>query len=102
MVRAYAALAVVGAVLPYTIFLPWAARHGFDWGRFFTAPFATPPAALFSADLLFSAGVFAIFVGVEGLRLRMRHLWAPFAAIIVFGLCCALPLFLAHRERALS
>ena len=99
--RAYAALAVVGAVLPYTLFLPWAARNGVDWGRFFAAPFASAPAALFSADLLFAASVFALFVWVEGRRLRLKHLWLPYAAILVFGLCCALPLFLAMRERAL-
>lgn len=32
----------------------------------------------------------------------MRHLWLPPLAVAVSGLCFALPLFLAMREKALA
>jgi Terpene cyclase DEP1 len=98
----YAALAVAGAVLPYAIFLPWLAAHGFDPRLFRLELFATGPASIFAADVLLAAGVFILFVIVEGRRLRMRNLWLPPVAVFTIGLCCALPLFLAMRERALA
>lgn len=75
----YAALAVVGAVAPYIILLPWTRTHGFDPGLFFSLPFATAPAALFSTDLLLSATVFLLFATVEG-RCVGVPLWIACAA----------------------
>ena len=100
--RLYLALALIGAVIPYAILLPWAAEHGFDVPRFLEGPFANGPASLFSADLLFSATVFQIFALVESRRVGMRHRWLPAVVVVAIGLCCALPLFLALRERALA
>lgn len=98
----YAALAAVGAIMPYVLFIPWLAEHGVDSRLFVSQLFATGPATIFAADVLFAAGVFILFVIVEGRRLRMRHLWLPPLVVFTIGLCCALPLFLALRERALA
>lgn len=76
--------------------------NGFDWPRFFALPFASPPAALFSSDLLFAAVVFMLFAVVEGRRVGVRPLWLAPVTIWVVGLCCALPLFLWLRERTLE
>jgi hypothetical protein len=70
--------------------------------RFLAGPFANGSAAIFSADVLFSAAVFLIFTLREGRRLGMRHRWLPPLVVVTIGLCCALPLFLAMRERALA
>ncbi len=98
----YASLAVAGAILPYVIFIPWLAEYGGDARLFVSQLFSTGPASIFAADVLFAAGVFILFVIVEGRRLGMRHLWLPPLAVFLVGLCCALPLFLAMRERALA
>ena len=98
----YAALAVAGAILPYVIFIPWLAEYGVDSRLFVSQLFSTGPASIFAADVLFAAGVFILFVIVEGRRLGMRHLWLPPLIVFTVGLCCALPLFLAMRERALA
>ncbi len=102
MFGVYAALAVAGAILPYAIFIPWLAEHGVDARLFVSQLFATGPASIFAADVLFAAGVFILFVIVEGRRLGMRDLWLPPLVVVAVGLCCALPLFLAMRERALA
>lgn len=93
----YAAAAAVGAVVPYVILLPWAQANGFDTDLLFSLPFANPPAALFSADLLISATVFLVFATVDARR-RDIPVWIAPLATIAFGMCCALPLFLAMRE----
>lgn len=100
--RFYAALAVLGAVLPYTLLVPWLAEHGFNPSLLISQPLVNLPARIFVVDALFAAFVFLIFVVVEGHRLRVPHLWAPILAVLTAGLCCALPLFLAQRERALA
>lgn len=100
--RVYLALALAGAVFPYVILWPWAVAHGFAPGLFAAELFATRPASIFASDVLYAAAVFILFVMVEGRRLRMRRLWLPPVLVVLVGLCCALPTFLAMRERALS
>jgi hypothetical protein len=99
---AYLLLAAAGAVLPYTILMPWAVEHGWAPGLFVAQLFATRPASIFAADVLLSAAIFLLFAFVEGRRLGMRHLWVQPLVVVTIGLCCALPLFLAQRERALA
>jgi hypothetical protein len=98
--RLYAALALAGAVLPYVIFVPWLADHGLAPGLFLRQVFATRPASIFAADVLYASAVFLVFVLAEGRRLLIPRLWLPPLLLVVFGLCCALPAFLAMRERA--
>ena len=100
--RLYLVLALAGAVLPYVIFLPWFADHGFAPGLFARQLFSTAPATIFAADVLYAAAAFILFCLVEGRRLRIRHLWLPPLLVATVGLCCALPAFLAMRERALA
>ena len=100
--RLYVALAAVGAVFPWVIFLPWVAEHRFAPSLFVSELFATRPATIFATDVLFAAGIFILFVVVEGRRQRIRHLWLPILLVFVCGLCAALPAFLAQRERALG
>jgi hypothetical protein len=102
MFGVYAVLALAGAILPYVLFIPWLAEHGADGRVFLGQLFATGPATIFAIDVLFAAIVFLIFVWSEGRRLRMRHLWIQPAVTYGIGLCCALPLFLALRERHLA
>jgi hypothetical protein len=98
--RLYLLLALIAAIFPWLLFLPWAAEHRFAPGLFMEQLFATRPTAIFAADVLYAAGVFVLFVFAEGRRLRMRHLWVYPLVAFGIGLCCALPLFLAGRERA--
>ncbi|HST35439.1 MAG TPA: DUF2834 domain-containing protein [Allosphingosinicella sp.] len=98
----YLALAAIGAIMPYVIFLPWLADHGVNSRLFVSQLFSTGPATIFAADVLFAAGVFILFVIAEGRRLGMRRLWLPPLIVFTIGLCCALPLFLAMRERRLA
>ena len=98
----YLALAVAGAILPYSIFIPWLLENGVDARLFVSQLFVNGPASIFAWDVLLSAGIFIIFVFAEGRRLDMRHLWLPPLVVFTIGLCCALPLFLALREKALE
>ena len=103
--RAWAAtwmvLALLGALLPLTAFLPWLGAYGLDVPRFFADLFVNPVSSFFALDVMISAIALAAFVLVEGRREGVRPLWLPIAATFLIGVSCGLPLFLALRERAL-
>lgn len=103
--RAWAAtwmvLALLGALLPLTAFLPWLGAHGLDVPRFVVDLFVNPVSSFFALDVMISAIVLTAFVLMQGRRDGVRPLWLPIVATFLLGVSCGLPLFLALRERAL-
>jgi hypothetical protein len=99
---AYLGLCVLGIVLPYGQLIPFFREHGPDGRLFVEELFATRIGAFFGMDVVVSAVVLFVFVAAEGLRLGMRHLWAPIAAVLTVGVSLGLPLFLYMRERAVE
>ena len=96
------ALALVGAVLPYSQFLPWLAEHGPNVPLLFAELFSTRMGAFFGLDVLVSAVALIAFIRREGARRKMGMLWLPIAATCLIGVSCGLPLFLYLRERQLA
>ena len=94
----YLMLCVIGAILPYSVFFPFAWEHGLDFPLIFQELFANRISTSFAFDIIISSIVFWAFVIIEGRRAGVRHLWAPIAANIVVGLSMGLPLFLYMRE----
>lgn len=92
----------MGAILPYAIFIPWFLDHGFALRLLVSQAFANRPATIFAIDALYAAAVFLLFAFVEGRRVGVRPLWLPPLLVAFVGICCALPAFLAQRERALA
>jgi hypothetical protein len=96
----YLCLAVLGAVVPYSEFLPWLATHGLNLPLFFDELFANRVSGFFGWDVILAALVLIIFMLREGRERQVRALWLPVAATCLIGVSCALPLFLYLRERA--
>ncbi|MEO8064094.1 MAG: DUF2834 domain-containing protein [Pseudomonadota bacterium] len=98
----FAILAIAGAIIPYSQFVPWVAEHGLDLKGFAVELFSTRIGAFFGLDVLISAVVLLVFIGWEGRRANMTKLWMPVAATLLVGVSCGLPLFLFMRERELD
>jgi len=98
----YLFLCVLGAVVPYSQFLPWLYENGLNFSLLVRQLFANRISAFFGLDVLVSAVVLVRFVRDEGKRLGMRGLWMPIASLFLVGVSCALPLFLYQRARALE
>ena len=98
----YLALCIVGAIVPYAVFLPWVGVHGLDMGLIVRELFSNRVSASFAADVILSSVAFWTFVAIEGRRAAVRRLWIPVAANVVVGLSLGLPLFLYMRERRLE
>jgi len=95
----YLSLAILGALLPYSQFVPWVAAHGLDLPLMIRELFSTRIGAFFGIDVLVSAVVLLAFIGREGATRKMRRLWLPIGATCLIGVSCGLPLFLYMRER---
>ncbi len=98
----YLLLAILGAALPYSQFVPWVMENGLQLGLLVRQLFANRIGGFFGLDVLASAVVLVRFVRVEGRRLRVRHLWLPIVGLCTIGVSFALPLFLYFRESALE
>jgi len=95
----YLTLALIGAILPYSQFLPWLATHGLNLPLLCSELFSTRIGAFFGCDVLISAVVLIGFIRREGAKQGIRFLWVPIAATCLIGVSCGLPLFLYMRER---
>jgi hypothetical protein len=98
----YFTLAFVGAVVPYSRFVPWLVEHGLNLPLFFAEIFSTRIGGFFGLDVFISAVALITFIRREGARTGMRSLWLPIAATCLIGVSCGLPLFLYLRERRLA
>jgi hypothetical protein len=97
--KAYLCLAVLGTILPLSVFAPFIFAYGFDAGRFFQQLWQTPASRFFVLDVLISALTLLVFVSREGRRLNMERLWVYLVCTLLVGVSLALPLFLFFRER---
>lgn len=87
----YLGLCVIGAVLPYSQFIPWVATHGLDFPLFFQELFSTRISGFFALDVIVSAAVLFTFVLSEGRRLELSNLWLPILATILVGVSLGFP-----------
>jgi hypothetical protein len=98
----YLFFCILGAVIPYSQFVPWVMENGLQLGLLVRQLFANRISAFFGLDVLVSSVVLLMFMRVEGRLLRMRFRWMPIVGLCAVGVSLALPLFLYLRERALK
>ncbi len=61
----YLTLAIVGAVLPYSQFVPWLLQHGLNFPLMLTELFSTRMGAFFGLDVFISAIALIPFIRRE-------------------------------------
>ena len=98
----YLGLCLLGAALPCSQLVPWLAIHCLNLPLFFSELFSTRIGTFFGMDVFVSALVLFVFIGVEGRRLAMRHLWLPLVATLAVGVSLGFPLFLYMRQLKLD
>lgn len=96
----YLALAVVGAVVPMSIFLPWAWDNGVAPGAFLAALNANAISRFFAWDLLIAGLAVLVWFVIEARRRPVRHAWVAALGTVCVGVSFGLPLYLYLRERS--
>lgn len=94
----YLVLALLGAALPLSQFIPASIEGSFSVGQLIAEQMATPILRGIGFDLLIAAVTGILFMVVEGRRMKVRHLWAPLVGSVFIGFSFGLPLFLYLRE----
>ncbi len=94
----YLGLALLGAVLPYSQFIPFLAQHGLDIPLLFDQLFANRISSFFGLDVMISALAVLVFAAAQLRRLGTRRLAVCVLATIGIGPSCGLPLLLYLRE----
>ena len=95
----YLILAIIGAVIPYALFLQHFSVEGISLSGFVSAIFANPAAGGFTADLLFTSVVFWIFMIQQRRRDKGPNPILFIVLNLLIGLSCAFPAYLYARER---
>jgi hypothetical protein len=95
----YAALALLGTILPLSQLVPWLLAHGPDARLLYYEALATRIGAFLAMEVLVAGAAVIALIVLEGGRLALRDLWLPVAATLVVGPSLGLPLFLYMRER---
>ena len=98
----YLILCILGLLLPYAEFVPWALQHGLNLPQFVHELFANRIGAFFGMDVLVSAIVLVAFTRIESRRVGIRHRWLVILAVLTVGVSLGLPLFLYLREQQLE
>ena len=94
-------LAFVGLAAQLVIVVIFLGESGLDFGEFGEQVVETTIAVLTLTDLLFTAVIVLLWIPGEAARVGIERWW-PFALASLGGICFALPLFLAARERRLA
>lgn len=94
----YLLLAIIGAFLPYALFVPWVLEHGLDIPLLVGELFSTRIGGFFGLDVVVSALVLIIFIVRDSVQNSVPMPWLPIVATCLVGVSCGLPLFLYLRE----
>jgi len=97
--RIYFFLSILGAIIPFCFFIPFASEHGIGIPVFFRSIFVNDASSGITADLFLSSVAFGVFVIFESRRHGLKFSWIYVMINIVIALSCALPLFLYFREK---
>jgi hypothetical protein len=91
----YLVLALLGAALPLSQFLPWVAEHGLNFPLFFHELFINRISSFFAMDVIVSAVVLITWI----LHSKTRHGWVAIAGTLLIGVSLGLPLHLYLRSK---
>ncbi len=99
----YLLFAIAGAVFPTLANIDFMVQYGpsFDIQKFIQLANINPAAQSLSRDLIVGAGAMTVWIIVESIRLRMKHLWVILLGTFLVSFAFAAPLFLFLRERRL-
>ncbi len=101
MARFWLLMTLVGTVVPYVFFVPWAIEHDFNIPLLFVQNSETLADRFFTADLILTGLCFLIYIIARERRRHVPCYGLAIAGLLLVGISCGLPLyyFLEERQR---
>ena len=94
----YAALCIIGTILPYTQFVPWIIENGLNISLLVNQIASSRVAAFGWLDAFVSALTLFVLIFTDGRKQRVPHLWLPIVGTLTVGVSLGLPLYLLLQE----
>jgi hypothetical protein len=94
----YAALCIVGTILPYTQFVPWITENSLNISLLVNQIASSRLAAFGWLDVIVSALALFALIFTDGRQKQVPHLWLPIVGTLTVGVSLGLPLYLLLQE----
>jgi hypothetical protein len=94
----YVFLCIIGAVLPYTQFIPWVIENGLNVSLLVDQIASSRVAVFGWLDVIVAALALFVFIISDGRRHQVPGLWLPIVGTLTVGVSLGLPLYLLLRE----
>ena len=91
----YLVFSIVGAILPYSFFIPFLMTNGFDIPLFISQLFANNISIFFGVDVILSAIVLIVFI----LHEKVQYYWVAIIGTLSIGVSFGLPFYLYLRAK---
>ena len=99
MARFWLLMTLVGTVVPYVFFVPWAIEHDFNIPLLFVQNSETLADRFFTADLILTGLCFLIYIIARERRRHVPCYGLAIAGLLLVGISCGLPLYYYLEER---
>lgn len=94
----YALLTIIGTILPFSQFIKWLTKYGFNPSLFFQQIFENPLTTFAWFDIFVTVIVIVLMIINDGKIHKMKKLWVPILASFLGGASVGLPLFLYMKQ----
>ncbi len=100
----YLILAIAGIIFPWYYNIEYMMNHEetLTPARFIKGGLVNSISSSITWDLIVGSSAASIFIIIEALRLKMKHLWFYILATYLIAFAFVLPFFLFMRERKLN
>ena len=95
----YLLLAIIGAAIPYAIFISWLMSNSFDISLFFHSIIDNSISLFAWVDVLISAIALIYFIITDKTPVPQNKRMLNIIAILLVGVSCGLPLYLYFRVK---
>lgn len=98
MKRLWLFMSVVGTVLPYAVFIPWALKNGLDMHLLLDQ--ATPPIAAFAWLDVVVAAMVVLVLAIKQIVAGQSRFWFILIGTLGVGVSLGLPLYLYFEPKS--
>ena len=94
----YLILAILGAIIPLSEFIPFLNKNGLDFSILLKQAFDNHISAFAWLDVIITVVVIVVMTVDFGKKSEVKHLWIPILASFTVGASFGLPLLMFMRE----